>query len=49
MAARAAQLADDTTKARSYWSQLIDLTASGDESRPELKEAKVAAADLRLR
>jgi hypothetical protein len=48
-AARAAQLAGDPTKARSYWSQLIDLTASGDEGRPEVKEAKAAAAALRRR
>jgi hypothetical protein len=48
-AARAAKLAGDTTKARSYWSQLTDLTASGDESRLEVKEARAAAADLKLR
>jgi hypothetical protein len=48
-AARAAKLAGDNTKARSYWSQLIDLTASGDESRPEAKEARAAAAELELR
>jgi hypothetical protein len=48
-AARASKLTGDTTKARSYWSQLIDLTAAGDESRPEVKEGRAAAADLRLR
>ena len=46
-AARAAKLAGDMTKARSYYAQLVELTAAGDHTRPEVKEAKAFAAELR--
>lgn len=48
-AARAAKLAGDTTKARTYYSQLVELTASGDGSRPEIKEARAFAAEFAVR
>lgn len=48
-AARAANLAGDMTKAQTYFSQVVDLTISGDDSRPEVKEAKAFAAGVALR
>ena len=42
-AARSASLAGDLTKARTYYAQLIEMTASGDGSRPEIKDAKAFA------
>jgi len=45
-AARAAKLAGDMTKARTYFSQLLELTAAGIESRPEINEAKASAAEF---
>lgn len=48
-AARAAKLAGDMRKARVYYSQLVELTSGGDEGRPEVKEAKTAAAKFEVR
>ncbi|HXH52671.1 MAG TPA: hypothetical protein VNH53_04475 [Sphingomicrobium sp.] len=48
-AARAAKLADDSTKARTYYAQLAELTANGEASRDEIKEARAFAAELALR
>jgi hypothetical protein len=48
-AARAAKLAGDMTSAQTYFSQLGDLTTSGDESRQEVQEAKAFAAGIALR
>ncbi|MBI2157487.1 MAG: hypothetical protein HYU26_11390, partial [Candidatus Rokubacteria bacterium] len=39
-AARAAELAGDTAKARSYYAQLVALTDRADSERPEVKQAK---------
>jgi tetratricopeptide (TPR) repeat protein len=39
-AARAAELAGDTGKARLYYGRLVALGKSGDSDRPELKQAK---------
>ena len=39
-AARAAELAGDTVKARSYYAQLVALTDRADSERPEVKQAK---------
>src|SRR5581483_6990201 len=43
-AARAAQLAGDTEKARSYYAQLVSLCDRGDGARPELAEARTFLA-----
>jgi tetratricopeptide (TPR) repeat protein len=43
-AARAASLAADQKKARSYYSKLMGLTRQADSSRPELAEAKAFLA-----
>ena len=48
-AARAAKLAGDVTKARTYYAQLVELTAAGDQTRPEVKEAKILAVELGVR
>ena len=48
-AARAAKLAGDAAKARTYYGQLAELTASGDADRQEVREAKSFAADLAVR
>ena len=39
-AARAANLAGDRTKARTYYSELLTLGEKADTERPELQEAK---------
>ncbi len=39
-AARAAQLAGDTAKARTYYGRLVTLGQGGEPERPELKQAK---------
>lgn len=39
-AARAAQLAGDTAKARTYYGRLVTLGQGADPERPELKQAK---------
>ena len=43
-AARAAELAGDTAKARTYYGQLVSLGQSADTERPELKQAKAFLA-----
>ena len=48
-AARAAKLSGDVTTARSYYSQLVELTAAGDNGRAEIIEAKASAADVAAR
>ena len=48
-AARAAKLAGDTTKSRSYYEQLIELTAAGDAARPEIKEARTSTTEVAVR
>ena len=39
-AARAAELAGDRTKARTYYSQLVILGEKADSERPEIRQAK---------
>jgi hypothetical protein len=39
-AARAAELAGDSAKARTYYGRLVTLGQGGDGDRPELKQAK---------
>ncbi|MCK7497832.1 MAG: hypothetical protein MZW92_49120 [Comamonadaceae bacterium] len=39
-AARAAELAGDRTKARTYYSQLVTLGEKADSERPEIRQAK---------
>ena len=48
-AARAAKFAGDMAKARSYYAQLVELTAAGDHTRPEVKEARMLAVELGAR
>ena len=48
-AARAAKLSGDMTKARSYYAQLVELTAAGDGTRPEVEEARASAAGMQVR
>lgn len=48
-AARAAKLAGETTKARTYYARLVELTATGDGSRAEVKEAREFTAELAVR
>ena len=43
-AARSAKLAGDTTKARTYYAKLAELTAAGEGARPEIREAKTSVA-----
>jgi Flp pilus assembly protein TadD len=43
-AARAAQLAGDTEKARTYYAQLVSLCDHADSARTELTEARVFLA-----
>ena len=40
-AARAAELAGDRTKARTYYSQLVTLGEKADSERPEIRQAKI--------
>ncbi|HKO59609.1 MAG TPA: hypothetical protein VJV03_00485 [Pyrinomonadaceae bacterium] len=44
-AARAARLASDQTKARSYYGKLLALTRQSDHSRPEIQEARAYLGD----
>jgi Tfp pilus assembly protein PilF len=39
-AARAAEMAGDRTKARTYYSQLVTLGEKADSERPEIRQAK---------
>ena len=48
-AARAAKLAGDRTKARSYYAQVVELTKNTDGSRAEVKEARAFAAEFAVR
>ena len=48
-AARAARLAGDGAKARTYYSEIVELTASSDGARAEVKEARDFAAQLAQR
>ena len=43
-AARAAEAAGDTVKAKAYYGKLIELTKSGDSERPEIARAKAFIA-----
>jgi tetratricopeptide (TPR) repeat protein len=45
-AARAADLAGDSTKAKAFYTQLVAQTVHGDPERPELKAAKLSLAKL---
>ncbi len=45
-AARSARLAGETAKARSYFAELAELTAKGDASRAEIKEARSFVATM---
>jgi hypothetical protein len=42
--ARAAELAGDAEKARTYYGQLVALSAGGDTDRPALQQAKAFLA-----
>jgi tetratricopeptide (TPR) repeat protein len=48
-AARAARLAGDTAKASRYFAELAEVTKSGDDTRAEIKEARVAASEVASR
>ena len=48
-AARAARLAGDTSKARAYYAQMMELTKNGDETRAELSEGRRSLAELGTR
>ena len=48
-AARAAKLAGDATKARTYYGQIITLTRQADGVRPEMEEAKAFVAGANLK
>jgi cytochrome c-type biogenesis protein CcmH/NrfG len=43
-AARAAELAGDAAKARTYYTQLVTLAAKADSERPEVQRAKAFLA-----
>ena len=45
-AAHAAQLAGDSTKAKSYFAELAEVTKASDGSRSEVKEARTATAQI---
>ena len=48
-AARSARLAGDVATARTYYGQLVELTAAGEGARPEVQEARATAAELAVR
>lgn len=48
-AAQAANLAGDTTKARAYYAQVVELTKDGDATRNEIKQARKIMAPLERR
>jgi tetratricopeptide (TPR) repeat protein len=48
-AALAAKAAGDAAKARSYYAQLAELTAAGEDTRQEVREARAAAAEYAAR
>ena len=48
-AARAAKLAGDRTKARSYYALVVELTKNSDGTRAEVKEARAFVAEFAVR
>lgn len=48
-AARAARLAGDPAKARTYYGQLLELTSKGEGTRPEVREARAYTAEFASR
>jgi Tfp pilus assembly protein PilF len=48
-AARAAKLAGDATKARDYYTQMVEVTKNGDGTRAEVREARAFATGIAAR